>query len=102
MESIAHFLTLPQLLGAQWLSGRVLDSRPRDLQLEPHWCHCVVSLNKNINLSFVLVQPRKNRPFIAEILLMGHNESIQTSKHLILIRFFGSKKGMVLITSQIK
>ena len=32
------------LEGAQWLSGRVLYSRPRGGRLEPHWCHCVVSL----------------------------------------------------------
>ena len=38
--------------GAQWLSGRVLDSRPRGRELEPHRRHCVVSLSKNINPSF--------------------------------------------------
>ena len=32
--------------GAQWLSGRVLDSRPRGRGLEPHRRHCVVSLSK--------------------------------------------------------
>ena len=34
------------LLGAQWLSGRVLDSRPRGREFEPHWHHCVVFLSK--------------------------------------------------------
>ena len=29
-------------MGAQWLSGRVLDSRPRGHGFEPHWGHCVV------------------------------------------------------------
>ena len=29
--------------GAQWLSGRVLDSRPMDRGFEPHRRHCVVS-----------------------------------------------------------
>ena len=53
-------------LEAQWLSGRVLDSRPRGRGFEPHPCHCVVSLSKNINPSLVLVQPRKTRPFITE------------------------------------
>ena len=24
--------------GAQWLSGRVLDWRPRGRRFEPHWC----------------------------------------------------------------
>ena len=33
-------------LGAQWLSGRVLDLRPRGSGFEPHWCLCVVSLSK--------------------------------------------------------
>ena len=29
-------------MGAQWLSGRVLDSRQRGHGVEPHWRHCVV------------------------------------------------------------
>ena len=37
--------------GAQWLSGRVLGSRPRGPGFESHQRHCVVSLNKNINSS---------------------------------------------------
>ena len=61
--------------GAQWLSGRVLDSRPKGRRR-----HCVVSLSKNINPSLVLVQPRKTRPFITERLLMGCKESNQTNK----------------------
>ena len=28
--------------GAQWLSGRVLDSRPKGHGFEPHRRHCVV------------------------------------------------------------
>ena len=39
-----------------------------------------MSLSKNINPSLVLVQPRKTRPLITEILLMGRNESNQTNK----------------------
>ena len=62
-------------MGAQWLSGRVLDSRPKGRRFEPHRRHCVVSLSKNINPSLVLVQPRKTRPFITERLLMGRKES---------------------------
>ena len=31
--------------GAQWLSGRVLDSRLRGRGLDPHRRHCVVSLS---------------------------------------------------------
>ena len=39
-----------------------------------------MSLSKNINLSLILVQPRKARPFITERFLMGPNESNQTNK----------------------
>ena len=66
--------------GAQWLSDRVLDSRPRDPLFKPHRHHCVVSLSKNINPSLVLVQPRKTHPFITERLLMGCKESNLTHK----------------------
>ena len=67
-------------LGAQWLSGRVLDSRSKGRGFEPHRRHCVVSLSKNINPSLVLVQPRMSCPFITERLLMGRKESNQTNK----------------------
>ena len=33
--------------GAQWLSGRVLDSRPNGSGFEPHWRHCVVVLEQD-------------------------------------------------------
>ena len=52
--------------GGQWLSGRVLDSRPSGRGFEPHRRHCVNSLSKKIKPSLVLVQPRKTRPFITE------------------------------------
>ena len=64
--------------GAQWLSGRVLDSRPKGRGFEPHQRPCLVSLSKNINPSLVLVQPRKTRPFITKRFLMGRKESNQT------------------------
>ena len=70
--------------GAQWLSGRVLDSRPKGRGFEPHRRHCVVSLSKNINPSLVLVQTRNTRPFITERLLMGRKESNQTKQNKIL------------------
>ena len=57
---------------AQWLSGRVLDSRLRGRGFQPHRRHRVVSLSKNINPSLELVQP------ITERLLMGRKESNQT------------------------
>ena len=66
--------------GAKWLSGRVLDSRPRGRSFEPHWLHCAVSLSKNINPCLVLVQPRKTSLFITERLLMGRNELNQTNQ----------------------
>ena len=33
-------------VGAQWLSGRVHDSRPRSRGFEPHRRHCVVVLEQ--------------------------------------------------------
>ena len=39
-----------------------------------------MALNKNINPSLVLVQPRKTCSFITERLLMGRKESNQTKK----------------------
>ena len=33
--------------GAQWLSGRVLDSRPKGLGFEPHRRHCFVVLEQD-------------------------------------------------------
>ena len=35
------------LKGAQWLSGRVLDSRPKGRGFEPHRRHCVVVLEQD-------------------------------------------------------
>ena len=33
--------------GAQWLNGRVLDSRPKGRGFEPHRRHCVVVLEQD-------------------------------------------------------
>ena len=60
----------------QWLSGRVLDSRPRGRGFEP--LHCPQA--EHINSSLVLVQPRKPCAFITERLLMGCKQSNQTNK----------------------
>ena len=82
-------LKCQQLLeGAQWLSGRVLDSKPKGRGFGPHRHHCIVSLSKNINPSLVLVQPRKTRPFMTEKLLMGRKESNQTKSTTIGILTF--------------
>ena len=79
--------------GAQWLSGRVLDSRPKGRGFEPHRRHCVVSLSKNINPSLVLVQPRNTSPFITERLLMGHKESNQTKPYIWWVFLFDGFGG---------
>ena len=87
--SWSHLLNTQANLGAQWLSGRVLDSRPRGRGFEPHWRHCIMSFSKNIFPSLVLVQPRKTRPFITERLLMGHKESNKNiKKHKQIRRVF--------------
>ena len=36
-----------KVLGAQWLSGRVLDSRQKGRGFEPHRRHCVVVLEQD-------------------------------------------------------
>ena len=66
------------IMGAQWLSGRVLDSRLKGSGFESHRHHYVVVLEQDIYLSLVLVQPRKTRPCLTERLLMGRKESNQT------------------------
>ena len=69
----------------EWLTQN--DLRRRGRGFEPHRRHCVLSLSKNIYPSWVLVQPRKTRPFITERLLMGCKESNQTNKtfHTLLL-----------------
>ena len=69
-------------MGAQWLSGRVLDSRLRGGGFEPHWCHSLVVLEQDTYIypSLVLVQPRRTCPCLTERLLMGRKESDQTNK----------------------
>ena len=52
--------------------------------------NCVVSLRKTYNSSLVLVQSRKNRPYITERLLMGHKESNQTNTQHFTRRIEGS------------
>ena len=39
--------TTQEIKGAQWLSGRVLDSRPKGRGFEPHRRHCVVVLEQD-------------------------------------------------------
>ena len=63
-------------------------SRLRGHRFQLHQCHCIVSLSKNINPSLLLVQSRKTRPCITEILLMGHKESIKQTKFFKIKRNF--------------
>ena len=42
-----HLLNCLFSMGVQWLSGRVLDFRPRVRGFEPHWRHCVVVLEQD-------------------------------------------------------
>ena len=43
----SFLLTDRSLMGAQWLSDRVRDSRPRGRGFEPHRRHCVVVLEQD-------------------------------------------------------
>ena len=60
-------------LGGQWLSGIMLDSRPRvqQVQVSSASMCCVLGQDKHTNPCFVLVQPRKPSLDIAEKLLTG-------------------------------
>ena len=96
-----HLFCYKEVKGAQWLSGRLFDSRPSGRGFEPHRRHCIVSLSKNINPSLVLVQPRKTHPFITERLLMGGKESNQTNKQnkeMILQRYCGQFPVSLIIS----
>ena len=44
---VAGMVFLILFNGAQWLSGRVLDSRPKGRGFEPHQRHCVVVLEQD-------------------------------------------------------
>ena len=58
-------------MGAQRLSGRVLDSRPRGRGFEPHRHHCVVSLSKT-HLSLLSTgSTQEDRQDITETWLTG-------------------------------
>ena len=82
----------------QWLSGRVLDSRPRCRGLTTTGVTALWSLSKvskgarHIYPSLVLVQPRKTHPCLTERLLMGRKESNQTNKQTKPIYLFSCLK----------
>ena len=80
--------------GAQWLSGRVLDSRPKGRGFEPHRHHCVVVLEQD---TFILAKYWFNpgRPSsITERLLSGRKESNQTNKQKLCCRGAGCLSGV--------
>ena len=90
VQHMLHQIKAPQfytnyLWGAQWLSGRVLDSRPRGHWFKPHRRHWVVVLEQD---TFILAYYwffRKIRPCSTERLLMGRKESNQTNKQILII-----------------
>ena len=49
-QKCVTYITSCYLYGAEWLNGRVLDSRPSGRGFEPHRRHCVVVLEVD-NLS---------------------------------------------------
>ena len=57
---------LPNCQGARWLSGKVLDWRPRGWGFKPHQPHCVVVLGQDtlINSSLVLTGSTQEDPFL--------------------------------------
>ena len=65
--------------GAQWLSGRKLDSRTRGGRFDLRWRHCVMSLSKKHSslLSTGSTQEDPPPPYITERLLMVRKESNQ-------------------------
>ena len=68
-------------VGAQWLSGRVLDSRPRGRGFEPHRRHCVGVLEQDtFILAYYWFKPGRLVPVLTERLLMGCKELNQTNK----------------------
>ena len=57
---------------------RVLDSRPRGAGSSLTGVTALCPGARHINPRLVLVQPKKTRPYMTEILLMGRKESNQT------------------------
>ena len=78
LDSSAHHFPIFLIRNeeAQWLSGRVLDSRPK-VRASPASLRCG-PWARHIYPSLLLVQPRKTRPYITERSLTGRKESNQT------------------------
>ena len=77
--------------GAQWLSGRVLYSKPKGWGLSLTSVTALCPLARHINPSLPLVQPRKTRPYITESLLMGCKESK--------VRYLERKKDLAVVNN---
>ena len=71
LEIMPPYLTI--IVGAQWLSGRVLDLRPRapGSSLTASQCCFLSGRLTHINPSLELVQHRKSCPDVTERLLTG-------------------------------
>ena len=66
--------------GVQWLSGRVIDSRPKGPGFQPHQHYCFVSLSKTQLSLLSTGATLDDRLDITERLLMGSKESNQRKK----------------------
>ena len=68
----------------QWLSDRVLDSRPRDHGLKPHRRHCVVGLEQDtFILAYYLFNPGKPVPVYLKDCSWDIKNQIKQTKHSI-------------------
>ena len=47
IRKIIHLFVLHTTMGVQWLSGRVLDWRPKGRKFETHRRHCFVVLEQD-------------------------------------------------------
>ena len=86
---------MDRILGAQWLSGRVLDLRPRGRGFEPRRRQCVVSLSKT-HLS--LLSTGSTQEDVIEKLLTGGKELNQTNK-LMIFNCISSHTAATIVTS---
>ena len=69
------------VMGAQWLSGRVLDTRLRGCSFEPHRCHCVMSLSKTHESLLSTGSTQGDLPNITEKLSTGTEKIKQTNSN---------------------
>ena len=70
-------------LGAHWLSGKVLESRPKGPRFKPHRRHCVVSLSKTHLILLSTGSTQEDLSIMTEKKLTG-TLRIKQNKHKIL------------------